>query len=282
MCIAKSVNIKCSVFSLYQNESEGSMSYDGMYGSDDPDFDIIRKRGLDEIMPVSYSSVARKKVAANSPNTDSYRPRKKKHRVKRPKTKHDVSLKPSRRRKRNEERNRRSLSDSESRRKPKSMKKSLQRRPPKTSVSAIQIIIDNETLISFVLQRIKKRPVDSDSDVSTAGNCKEPKRPKLSIYSPVANVDRGPRRTAAKEAQHSVQANTPFYAKWVTDTFIHTTPYVPQMGDLVYFFPDGHATYRRIVDEVKVYVMEANMCPEVTLPSCLRDAVSRFIFMIKF
>ena len=88
-----------------------------MYGSDDPDFDMTRNRraNLEELMPVSYSGAARKKVLMSKKqkeSSDGFTPIRKK----RPKTKKDVLMKHKRKNKRKRLKHAaRSLSDSERR-----------------------------------------------------------------------------------------------------------------------------------------------------------------------
>ena len=57
-----------SAFDHASSSESSEASYEGMYGSDDPDFDMNRARrsNLDELMPVSYSSGARKKLLMSS------------------------------------------------------------------------------------------------------------------------------------------------------------------------------------------------------------------------
>ena len=41
--------------------------------------------------------------------------------------------------------------------------------------------------------------------------------------------------------------------EWLTDTMPHKAPYVPQMGDEVVYFRQGHEQYLKVVVERKAY-----------------------------
>ena len=82
-----------------------------------------------------------------------------------------------------------------------------------------------------------------------------------------------PKRAAARIAQIATTEHTPAYSHWVTDTFAHKSPFIAQVGDLVYFFPTGHVYYRNRVELLRLYLLQEN-CPSVTIPDKLHNLVS--------
>lgn len=49
--------------------------------------------------------------------------------------------------------------------------------------------------------------------------------------------------------------------KWLTDVTPHKSPYVPQIGDLVVYFRQGHELYVQAVKRNKVYEIKMRNQP---------------------
>ncbi|CAL1586002.1 unnamed protein product [Knipowitschia caucasica] len=96
----------------------------------------------------------------------------------------------------------------------------------------------------------KKEKVDKDKDGASPKKSKPPKEKR--------------REEKAKRAQLQEQGLTLeewLPAAWITDTVPRRSPYIPQMGDEVYYFRQGHEAYVEMAKQKKIFSINPKKQP---------------------